>query len=101
MPEGTSGYVNDPKMSKELIGVRLPSGYKNAFDFARDCGVETFNAVEPILTSRDALIDAAQFIDAVRQDALQEGWWTDWDQEMRGKITKALEAIDRVEALTK
>lgn len=44
--------------------------------------------VYPII---DALIDAVQFIDAVRQDAIQEGWWTEWDQQMREKITKALE----------
>lgn len=38
----------------------------------------------------DALTDAAQFIDAVKQDAISEGWWTDWDQRMREKITNAL-----------
>lgn len=96
----TSGYINDQKMSKEIIGIRLPVAYKNAFDFARDCGVETFNVAAPVITARDALIDAAQFIDTVRQDAQREGWWTSWDQEMRDKITKALESIDGVERMT-
>lgn len=41
----------------------------------------------------DALTDAAQFIDAVRQDAIREGWWTDWDQQMRDKITGVLTAL--------
>jgi hypothetical protein len=40
--------------------------------------------------SVDALTDAAQFIDAVRQDAIRENWWSAWDQEMREKITSAL-----------
>lgn len=44
--------------------------------------------------AESALIDAAQFIDTVKQDAVREGWWTDWDQEMRQKITTALMAID-------
>lgn len=43
--------------------------------------------------ARDALTDAAQFIDAVRQDAISEGWWTEWDQQMRDKIGKALLAM--------
>jgi len=38
----------------------------------------------------DALTDAAQFIDAVAVDAKKEGWWSEWDQQMREKITKAL-----------
>lgn len=43
--------------------------------------------------ARDALTDAAQFIDTVRQDALREGWWTEWDQQMRDKIGAALKAM--------
>ena len=46
------------------------------------------------LLAQDALCDAAQFIDTVRQDAIREGWWTDWDQAMREKITTALKALD-------
>lgn len=41
----------------------------------------------------DALTDAAQFIDAVAIDAKNEGWWTEWDQQMREKITRALSAL--------
>ena len=40
----------------------------------------------------DALTDAAQFIDAVKVDAQREGWWTEWDGQMREKITVALKA---------
>lgn len=42
---------------------------------------------------RFALTDAAQFIDTVKQDAVREGWWTEWDQQMRDKITAALVAL--------
>lgn len=45
--------------------------------------------------AQDALCDAAQFIDAVKQDAQREGWWTEWDQQMREKITKALLECER------
>ncbi len=44
---------------------------------------------------RAALVDAAQFIDSVKPDAVSEGWWSDWDQEMRGKIALALSSQDR------
>jgi hypothetical protein len=46
------------------------------------------------LLAQDALCDAAQFIDAVKQDAVSEGWWTEWDGQMREKITTALRAIE-------
>jgi len=42
--------------------------------------------------AENAMLDAAQFIDAIRQEAIQDGWWTDWDQQMRDKITNALKA---------
>ena len=51
------------------------------------------DSITAINAASDALTDAAQFIDAVRQDAISEGWWTDWDQQMRDKITKALRDI--------
>lgn len=57
--------------------------------------VEMRLAREANSLAQDALCDAAQFIDAVRQDAIREGWWTDWDQAMRGKITAALQAINK------
>lgn len=41
-----------------------------------------------------ALCDAAQFIDAVKQDAIREGWWSEWDGQMRQKITDALISIN-------
>lgn len=56
--------------------------------------------MSPLDLARDALTDAAQFIDAVRQDAISEGWWTEWDQQMRDKIGAALKAYyEREDAL--
>ena len=45
-----------------------------------------------------ALCDAAQFIDTVRQDAIREDWWTEWDQEMRNKISVALALVETAKA---
>lgn len=33
------------------------------------------------------LPDICQLIDAVRQDGISEGWWTEWDQSVRDRIT--------------
>lgn len=44
--------------------------------------------------AEDALIDAAQFMDGVKPDAVAEGWWTEWDGDTREKISKALFAIN-------
>jgi hypothetical protein len=44
------------------------------------------------ILARDALTNAAQFIDAVKQDAVKEGWWTEWDDTMRAQITADLQA---------
>lgn len=49
--------------------------------------------VKALEEARDAITDAAQFIDAVKIDAEREGWWTTWDSEMRQKITAALTSI--------
>lgn len=52
--------------------------------------IERLKAAQEL--ARDALTNAAQFIDAVKQDAVKEGWWTEWDDTMRGQITAALMA---------
>lgn len=84
---------------QRVIGIVLPHGYDTPAAFGRDCGVKCVHGDVVVLAeaAQDALCDAAQFIDAVKQDAEREGWWTTWDQEMRGKITNALQKIDELE----
>lgn len=47
-----------------------------------------------ITTAEDALICAAQFIDALKGEGEHDGWWTEWDSQMRQKITAALSTIN-------
>ena len=67
----------------------------------RECGIadgddSTQDAVAPNAAISDAisvLTDCAQFMDAVRADAIQEGWWSEWDQQVRNRLSATLVAL--------
>lgn len=42
----------------------------------------------------DALCDAAQLLDAIKPDAVREGWWSEHDDNVRKKLTDAMKELE-------
>lgn len=38
----------------------------------------------------NVLTDCAQFMDGMKNDGVREGWWSDWDQQVRDRISDVL-----------